>query len=318
MSQLSTVLDIDVLERIRDGKRKKIKVYPQHVVRASDIGHDCERYLTYSITNWQDKSPHDVGLEFVFEGGRLVEDLAIKDFEDAGFKVYRPEPDKGIAEARPAITGHIDIRVDFGDGRPITGEIKGLNKYDFDSLNCLEDFYRSKKVHIRKYPAQLMCYLYIKGEDRGFFYLKSIPGFQPKLIWIDLDYEYMESILQKTERIESHIKNKTLPDQITDYSVCERCGFLTLCLPEMKRMPMEFINNDEFEQKLIRHEELKPMTKEYDDLDKEIKKLLEGKEKIMIGDFLIVGQLIEKKGYTPKQIEASSYWKYKISRLSIK
>jgi hypothetical protein len=316
MDQLNTTLDIDILERIREGKRKKIKVYPQHVVRASEIGHPCERYLTYSITNWQDKSPYDVGLQFVFDGGNLVEDLAINDFIEAGFKVYRPEPDKAIAESRPAITGHIDVRVDFGDGKPVTGEIKGLNRYDFDSLNCLQDFFNSKKTHIRKYPAQLMCYLYFKAEDRGFFYLKSIPGFQPKLIWIDLDYEYMESILKKTERIEEHIKNKTLPDQITDYSICERCNFLHLCLPEMKRQPMEMIDDDEFEQKLTRHEELKPINKEYDELDREIKKLLEGKEKIMVGDFLITGQIIERKEYT-STTKACSYWKHKISRLVV-
>jgi hypothetical protein len=307
----------EIVEQIRESKRVKIKNYPCHVVRASEIGHPCMRYLVYSITNWQDKSLHDPGLQFVFEGGNAVEDMAINDFIEAGFKVYRPEPDKAIAESRPAVTGHIDIRVDFGTGKVYTGEIKGLNKYDFDSLNCLQDFFDSKKVWIRKYPAQLMTYLYIKNEDRGFFYLKSIPGFQPKLIWVDLDYNYMESLLQKTEQIENHIKNKTLPDRITDYSVCERCNFLQLCLPEIKRQPMEFIDNEEMEAKLKRWEELKPLSKEYEEIDKEIKKSFEGHEKLMIGDFIIQGKLIERKAYIPKPIEASSYWKYEISHLKV-
>lgn len=316
MNQIVYLNNDEIIGRIKEAKRKKIKNYPCHVPRASEIGHDCERYLVYSITNWQDRQPYEPELQFIFEGGNLVEELAIKDFEEAGFKVYRPEPDKAIAESRPQITGHIDIRVDFGDGKVYTGEIKGLNKYDFDSLNSLDDFFNSKKVWIRKYPAQLMTYLYIKGEERGFFYLKSIPGFQPKIIWIDLDYSYMEEILQKTERIENHIKNKTLPLQINDISICEHCAFLHLCTPEFKRQPMEFIDNDELENKLKRWDELKPLKQEFDELDKELKESFKGHEKLMIGNFMIQGQLIERKAYIPKPVEASSYWKYKIVKLA--
>lgn len=318
MNQLNAIClsEAEIIERIKEGKGKKIKTYPQYVTRSSEVGHPCMRYLVYSITNWKDKSPYDRELQFIFEGGNKVEDLAVQDFIDAGFKVYRPEPDSSLSETKPAISGHLDFRVDFGDGKVYTIECKGLSKYDWDYLNTYENFFTSKKVYIRKYPAQLQMYLYFKAEELGFFYLKSIPGFQPKLIPVHLDYEYVESILKKTERIEEHIKNKTLPDQITDYSVCERCGFLALCLPEMKRMPMEIINDAEFEQKLSRWEELKPFTKEYDELDREIKKAMEGKEKLMIGDWLITGKLIERKGY-PSEIKASSYWKYSINRLSV-
>lgn len=315
MCPLTLMSSKEIIDRIKEAKRAKIKSYPCHVVRASEVGHDCERYLVYSITRWQDKTPYEPELQFIFEGGNLVEDLAIKDFEEAGFKVYRPEPDRGIAESRPAITGHIDFRVDFGDGKVYTGEIKGLNKYDFDSLNCLQDFFDSKKVWIRKYPAQLMTYLYIKGEDRGFFYLKSIPGFQPKLIWVDLDYEYMESILKKTERIEKHIADKTLPDHIDNYSICERCAFLHICLPDLKRLALEMIDDDELEAKLKIWYELKEANREYTELDKDIKSYFKGHERLAIGDFLITGKLIEKKAYIPKPIGASSYWQYKINKL---
>jgi hypothetical protein len=305
----------EIIGKIVEAKGKKIKNYPCHVVRASEVGHPCLKYLVLSITNWQDKSPHDPGLQFVFEGGNAVEDMAIKDFEEAGFKVYRPEPDKAIAESRPAITGHIDFRVNFGDGKVYTGEIKGLNKYDFDSLNCLEDFFKSKKVWIQKYPAQLMTYLYIKGEERGFFYLKSIPGFQPKLIWIDLDLEYMESILKKTERVEKHLVEGTLPYGIDDINVCQRCGFWHICLPEIQTSELELLTDPDLEQKLERWNELKPQSKEYEELDKEIKKTISGHEKLSVGNFLIQGKLIERKAYVPKAVEASSYWKYNIVRI---
>jgi len=302
----------DIINKIYEAKRKKIKVYPAYVPRASEIGHPCERYLVYSITRWQDRLPHEPGLEFVFEGGRLVEDLAIKDFEEAGFKVYRPEPDKAIAESRPRITGHIDIRVDFGDSQVYTGEIKGLNKYDFDSLNSLEDFFNSKKVWIRKYPAQLMTYMYIKGEDIGFFYLKSIPGFQPKFIWINLNYDYMEEILKKTERIEDYTANDIIPDPIDDYDVCQYCPFRHICLPELKQEAIKISDDPEFEDKLYKLYELKPAVKEYNEIDREIKRKISGMERAMIGEFLITGKWIERKGYEVKPLK---YWNSKIVKI---
>jgi len=334
-----------IIEQIKAAKRRKIRVYPQHVVRASEVGHPCERYLVYSITNWQDRMPHPAEVEFIFEGGRMVEDLAVKDFEDAGFKVYRPEPDKAIAESKPRITGHIDIRVDFGDGKVYTGEIKGLNSFDFDRLHTIKNFHESKKPWIRKYPAQLMTYLYIKGEESGFFYLKSIPRFQPKLIWVELDLDYMEQILQKTERIEAHVAKGTLPEQSDDYDVCERCAFLHICLPEMHRDAMEFIDDPEFEDKLARRAELAAYIKEYNALDKEVKGLIEGRgpqalgngwyrlpdgrnvrgeskareeymaarSRLLVGDYIITGKWVERKGF---RVKPGRYWKSKI--MSIK
>jgi len=302
----------EIINAIKDGKRKKIKQYPQHVCRASEIGHDCERYLVLSITRWGDKKPHGAETEFMFEGGRVVEDLAIKDFEDAGFKVFRPEPDKAIMAAKPTITGHVDIRVDFGNSKVYTGEIKGLNMYDWNSLNCIEDFFNSKKVWIRKYPAQLMTYLHIKKEEEGFFYLKSVPRFQPKLIWIELDHAYMDSILKKTERIEKHVADGTLPLPINDASVCQYCGFLHICLPEIKQKELEFIDDPDFETKLIRRDEIASLKKEYDLLDKEIKNYCKDKDRLMVGDFLITGSEVSRKGYV---VADTTYWKTKISRL---
>lgn len=302
----------EIISRIKDGKKKHIQVYPQHVVRASEIGHPCERYLTYSITNWNDRQAHGPEVEFIFEGGRAVEELAIKDFEDAGFNVYRPEPDRAIAESKPRITGHIDIRVDFGDNKVYTGEIKGLNIYDWEKLNTIQDFFNSKKPWILKYPAQLMTYLYIKGEERGFFYLKSIPRFQPKLIWVDLDVDYMDAIIKKTERVENHVANGTLPEPINDMTYCETCAFRHICLPAIERNAIEFIDDNELLELLERRDSLYPSSKEYDDVDKLIKFKVRGKERICVGDYIIIGKTVQRKGYV---VNDSEYTQYKISKL---
>ncbi len=302
-----------IKNKIIEGKRKNIKIMPQYCVRASEIGHPCERYLVYSVTNWMDKKPHGPELEFVFEGGRAVEDLAIKDLEDAGFRVYRPEPDKALMELKPKISMHLDVRVDFGDGIVRTGEIKGLNILDWERLNTIEDFFNSKKPWIKKYPAQLMTYLYGKGEEEGFFYLKSIPRFQPKIIPVKLDLEYMESILRKTERVEEHIKSGTLPECIDDLSTCEHCPFDHICLPPANRAELEFVNDDELLEMLERAGSLNEARKEYVELDKAIKEKLGGRYKLTIGDYLILGKEITSKGYT---VPEKTYMKYKITKLT--
>ena len=321
----------EVIERIKYGKKRKIKVNPVHVVRASEIGHPCERYLVYCITQWEQRTPHSPETEMMFEGGRVVEDLAVKDFEEAGFKVYRPEPDKAIMSDVARITGHIDIRVDFANlpkipglnqdipqpeiSEPIiiTGEIKGLNLYDWGSLDCLEDFFSSNKVWIRKYPAQLEMYLDMKDEDLGFFYLKSIPGFRPKFIWIFRDKGYVAELKNKALRVERHVADGTLPSTINEPKVCQYCGFLHICLPEIKQKELEFIDDPDFETKLLRRDELDSYRKEYDALDKEIKSYCKGRDRLMIGDFLITGSEISRKGYV---VADTTYWKVQIARLS--
>lgn len=301
-----------IVKQIVEGKRKKIRLNPQHVVRASEVGHPCERYLVYSITNWADRKPYPPEVQFIFEGGQAVEELAIKDLEDAGFRVYRPEPDKGIMESRPRISGHIDVRVDFGDGLVKTGEIKGLNILDFDRLNSIEDFFNSKKPWIKKYPAQLMTYLYIKAEDEGFFYLKSIPRFQPKIISVKLDYVYMESILQKTERVEKHIAAGTLPERVDNFDTCEHCPFDHICLPPVNRTELEFIYDDELLEMMERAETLEEVAKEYSQLDKAIKARFNKRLKLTVGNYLVMGKEVTRKGYT---VQDSSYIQYKITKL---
>ncbi len=304
----------EILSKIYDAKRRKIRILPQHCVRASEIAHPCERYLVLSITKWTERAPHDASTEMVFEGGRMVEDMAIKDFEEAGFRVYRPEPDRAIMESRPRITGHIDIRVDFGDGKVHTGEIKGLSIFDWERLNSIEDFHKSRKPWIRKYPAQLMTYLYIKGEERGFFYLKSIPRFQPKVIWVNLDISYMDAILKKTERVEAHIAAGTLPDYIDDPDTCEDCAFAHVCAPPINREGMQFLNG-EIVELLERRDSLQAAAKEYGEIDKRIKEDIlkpHGAIKAMAGDFLIEGKEASRKGYT---VQDSTFVQYKIKRI---
>lgn len=304
----------DIITPVYETKRRRIRNFPQHKNRASECGHPCERYLVYCRTHWEDRLLHGPELEFIFEGGRLIEDMALRELQEAGkdfgFEIYEQQRAFTIKEID--LTGHIDAKIRINEvSYPL--EIKGINHYDFVNLNTIEDFHNSNKVWIRKYPAQLMMYLMGAELECGVFYIKDKLNFQPKTIWVDLDYDYAEQIYQKMERVNDHVKNGTLPEQCGDYSVCERCAFIHLCLPEIKRKAIDFADDPEFEDKLARREELKPYKSEYDALDREVKKMLDGKENVIIGDFMIHGKWVERKAFT---VAASKYWKPNITRLS--
>ena len=48
---------------IRNEVENRIKVYPCNNLRASNIGHPCERYLYLLIRHWDEQEPHDYGLQ---------------------------------------------------------------------------------------------------------------------------------------------------------------------------------------------------------------------------------------------------------------
>ena len=303
----------DLITPVYEAKKKKVKVYPCHVNRASEAGHPCEKYLVLSRTHWQERLPHEAEVEFIFEGGRMVEKMALNDLDEAGFTVI--EQNRAFSWKEFELSGHVDCKILIGNenaGEKSTAypvEIKGLNQFDFDKLDTIEDFLMSKKSWIKKYPAQLALYMLMSNIDKGCFYIKRIPGFRPKQIWIDLDFTFAEEILKKLERVNKHVKEETLPEGQKDYDICNYCSFLHICLPDMVGTEIEIINEQEVEEAINRCQELKPLVSEYNKTDKFWKAKVKEKEKILVGGYIITGKWITKKGFTTQD---SEYWQSKI------
>lgn len=300
---------INFLNKVIETKEKRIKNYPCKSNRASQCGHPCERYLVLSRTRWQEKTLHDVTLEFIFEGGRLIEDMALQEIREAGITVI--EQQSAFEWKDIELTGHLDAKIVL-NGKAIPLEIKGYSHYRFEKLNNVTDFFNSKKHYIQMVPAQLMMYMLNTESETGVLYLKDKLTYRPKIIPVDLDYDYCEKIVQKLERVNKHVKENTLPDPVDNYELCQDCGFIHICLPELKAEAIEITDDPDFEEKLNRWEELKPDIKEYSQLDRYIKEKIKGNEKIIVGDFLITGKWIERKGY---EIKPSKYWKSRIVNL---
>lgn len=293
-----------------ESKKKQIKITPQKTNRASSAGHPCLKYLVFCRTKWNERLPHDVYLQMIFEAGNMIEDMALKEIQEAGFRVI--EQQRSFEWPQFELTGHLDAKVLHPEtNQPIPLEVKGLSPFEWERLNSIEDFLQSKKHYIRGYVTQLSLYMLSPGNESelGFFYIKNKLNFQPKAIWLHQDYTYAEDILKKLEKINKHVKEDTLPEGINDYDICNRCGFLHVCLPEMIGKEIEIINEIEIEEAIKRCEELRPLVKEYKEYDEKWKTAIEGKEKVMIGDYVVIGKWIERKGYTVPDLK---YWQSKI------
>ena len=259
------------IDKIDNLKREHIKQYPCNSNRASEMGHECLRYLVFMRTKWQEKCLHDLELQYIFEEGNIHEDDVLNSIKKAGFKII--EQQKSFEWREYQITGHIDAKA-VEDNCVIPIEIKSASPYTFEKIDGVESLKNAKYHYMRKYPAQMTLYLLMDNKEYGYFIFKNKQTGRLKEVRVDLDYQLGEELLKKAEAINRHVKEGTLPSHMPyDEDICIECGFRQICLPDVKRSALEFINNKEIEEKLDRYFELKPFKKEYDELDKHIKKI---------------------------------------------
>lgn len=154
----------EINARLFKAKADKIKIYPCNNLRASSIGHPCERYLYLMVKHWNEQKPHDVGLQCIFDLGNTLEEHTIKNIKEAGFEVITPTVRSWKID-KPLITGREDIRIKDENGELLPVEIKGISPFEFDKLNTVDDFMKSKRSYIRGYPAQLQTYMYYFADD---------------------------------------------------------------------------------------------------------------------------------------------------------
>lgn len=296
---------IDVVKRVWEYKASKQRVYSCHTNRVSALGHPCERYLVYTRTVWNKLELPSVDREFIFEGGRVIEDLALQELKDAGFEVTNQGRD--FFDKAYNIAGHIDCFIsEKGDSDPANPptrypcEIKGISPFYFDKINTLEDMTKSDNSWTRAYPAQLQLYLFLTEKEEGLFYIKSKLTFKPKQIWAKLDYAYVESLLKRCERINKHIAENTLPKQLDEYKTCKYCAAKALCRPDIVfGAGIGFITDKELIGFIERRAKIAETALEYNNLDKQVKEGLKSymKDRVVMscGDYLIEKK-VNKRG----------------------
>jgi CRISPR/Cas system-associated exonuclease Cas4 (RecB family) len=265
----------------------------------------------FNRTRWSEKSTHDVGLELIFRLGNEFEDMVVRQLQDARVRVV--EQQKSYDWKKYQVTGHIDGQILGEDGELYPFDIKSSSPFVFDSIHTIDDLKNGKYSYLRNYPVQLNLYLLMEERERGLFIFVNKVNGRLKEIWMDLDYALGEETLLKCEAINAHVAAGTVPEPIP-YSedICGRCPFKHVCLPERIGQEIEIVDDAELSAALDRFHELKPLSKEYDELGKFIGQTVNGKEKLMIGDYIITGKWVEKReSVTP----ASRYWRRKIDKI---
>lgn len=288
-----------ISEKIDDFVKSEIKVYPCNNLRASNIGHPCERYLYLLIKHWDKQEPHDIGLQNIFDFGNSVEEYTIKKLKSAGLEIVTPVHRSWKVE-NPLITGREDIRIkDPDNGQLYPAEIKGLSPYEWERLNSAEDFYNSKRHYVRGYPAQLMVYCWRFEKEKGFFILTNKLTGRIKTIEVPFDWNLADALLKKGERVYKALADqtgRTIPDTCDNLSVCEECSMRHLCTAEHARIEAE-IDDGELENKIKRRMKLSPYKKEYELVDADIKALMCGRDRVLAGQFLVERKVIHKQEY---------------------
>lgn len=258
-----------LMEARQNSLRSHIKPYPRNQFIASDIS-ECDRYMVYSVLNWQDRIPQNEWLQALFESGREEERKVIRDLLQEGFEVVEGQALFDIKHKGKVICrGSIDCKIKY-KGRKFPAEIKSMDGNIFRGIKTIDDF--QKRPYLRKYLRQIQMYLYGHNEEEGLFILTDCRGHYI-YIPVYLDYGECERILKyKLEKNWEHIENKTYPDKLLyDSKYCEKCPFAHICLPDRENQASEFIDDPELESILERREELLPYVDEFADLD-EIRK----------------------------------------------
>jgi len=299
-----------IIEKILEAQQRKIKQRPINSNTASELGHPCLLYHVYQRTRWQERTLHDARVQLIFGMGNAVEDLAMQELREAGFKVV--EQQRPFSWPDYQITGTVDCKL-LLDGEAVPTEIKSCSPYMFDKINAIDDLTRGKYLYLRKYPAQLTLYLLMDNKERGVFLFKNKSNGQYKEIWMNIDYALGEELLKRAECINRHVAASTLPDPMEyDEGVCDKCGYVHICPVFHVGKEVTILDDEELASLLAEYERLKPYAKAYDDVDRILKDKLSERDKVLIADWYITGKWVEKKAFS---VAAGRYWFKKISRM---
>lgn len=282
--------------KIKEQKQSKIKLYPCNNLRASNVGHPCERYLYLSIKNWEDKRLYNTTTQCIFDLGNKIEEYVIQTLKDAGFEVITPTVRSWKVD-NPLITGREDLRIKQEDGQFYPVEVKGLIPQEWEKLNSVDDFLNSKKYYVRAYPAQLYVYMFQFGKEKGYFALCNKLTGEIKLIEVPFDYDYAEKILQKAERIYDCLGKGELPTSCDDISVCEHCDLAHVCTANIKRVETDIDVTGELDDLVDKKQELSKYYREYSEVNEQIKKAIGERQKVLSNKYIFERKVIHKKEY---------------------
>ncbi|MBM3251935.1 MAG: hypothetical protein FJZ11_04040 [Candidatus Omnitrophica bacterium] len=204
---------------------------PVYSNQISEIGNPCDRYLFYNRTNWQSKKRPESILGLIFREGRLHERDIKATLLQIGYETKKAEIELVDNEGLN-ITGHIDSMIEI-DGKEYPIEFKSLSQNTWNETDTITDMLEHKYYYVRKYPIQLIFYVYLSGADAGFFLLKNKVTGEWKTIVMELaEYKGLVDITkERIKKINQSVINDEPPSVYEGFDewICVSCPYNHIC-----------------------------------------------------------------------------------------
>lgn len=312
-----TIPDIAAMQR--QHLERKIKVYPQRNLRASNIGHPCEWHVWGSVTHWEQAKAHGPELEAIFEEGRRQEEHVKRDLMEWGLRVE--EGQRPLWDEELQLGGHLECVLVDSDGERWLAEIKSMADGIWQRVHDVSDMAESDAAYLRAYPWQMEAYR-MMAEQQGIiekdrpalWILKNKQNGLIKSIPQSPDPVLRGWLVDRCREIDGALKSGAEPEKLSDPTVCEHCKLRAVCGPDMRLPQLTIDESEEMQQALDRRVELKGAADEYGKLDRKIKKRFAGAELVQVGErWRITGKEVRRKAYS---VEAGSYWRLAIREIT--
>ena len=321
---MTTGKRFEIEEKIAAMFERDARVSRPTMVRASEIGHPCERYLALNLREWHLAKPPSATLMSIFQLGNIIEAEALSQMQRAGLIVTNQQRDFPKSKLGLASV-HVDAFVapadDPGAWCPI--DVKSMNPAHWQQINTPQDILTHGSWFVRKYFAQIQVYAHESGASQGVLYLFNKVTGEGKSIWIEHDAKYCDGLRRKANRAKRWAarKDKRLPARVEYCAMCETCRLKDACMPSM-----DFTDEGEITDgpgrdllvgllkqraKLVKQAApLSKIKKACDVVNDMIRGLVEGKPQVVAGDYLITGKLSQRKGF---EVNPSERWTFKVT-----
>ena len=188
-------------EGLRQGVLSRLHnvITPPSSFRASEVGTACARYLYHARVDWAKKPGIDARLAGIFAQGTDCEKAVTRDFLDSDEWTLE-EGQVSVQDADLDLTGHIDgTLIHLKTGARLPAEIKSSEPNTWKTINSFRDLF-GKALWLRKWAAQILVYLYLKGEPVGVIIIRNKSTRETKVLGVMLD-DWMDELVKVQNRI---------------------------------------------------------------------------------------------------------------------
>jgi len=247
----------------------------------------------------------------IYEEGHTQEGIVIKELEEAGYQLKKVDR---MVDDKLELTGEIERMIKL-NGNIYPLDIKSCSTQMFNRIKQFdtgEEMLNSDFIWLRHYPVQMQLYLLLYKYGKGILFFKDKDKGRKHPIHVDFDVHFTEEVINGLEVVNKYVERKELP-KINFCDACKSCGFYNYDFPDtdFAKEDVKRITDADAENMLMRREELKPLAKEYDDIDENIKLKYKGAN-VVVGDYRIYSKPYQatvydvpdyvKKQYKNKQV----------------